>query len=375
MTLNGSRRALLGAALFAAVTAPAKAQAPITIGSPLALTGPYAFVGVAMSKGINLGIEELNRNNGINGTRINLIMEDSASDKAQTVTLVSRMIARDQVLAILGPATTIEVSAVGPLVNEKQVPLLTNSPSAEVRKYGKWSFNVTAAPADIMVKLANYGLDKMQVKRVAFVAARENESFQTQKNVVRDYWKSHGVVIVSDDALAAGETDFTALASKLTDSDIDALCVFIPPEQAANLVLQARQAGMPEKVRLIAPPGVVSESYLKIGGPAVAGTILVADYFPGSMTEINKAFIAAYRAKYGDVPDNWAAVGYTAVQILRKAIEEGGPDRAKLRDAMEHIKDMPTVLGNGSFTIGPERAPSYGAAILTVRDGKFVLAD
>ena len=106
------------------------------------------------------------------------------------------MIARDNVLAIIGPATTIEVAAVGPLVNEKEVPLLTNSPSADVRKFGKWSFNVTAAPADIMLNLAKYGVEKMKIKRVAMVAARENETFQTQKNVVRDYWKANGVTIL-----------------------------------------------------------------------------------------------------------------------------------------------------------------------------------
>ena len=328
-----------------------------------------------MQKGVTLGVEEINKKGGINGAKINLIVEDSASDKAQTVTLVNKMIARDNVLAIIGPATTIEVAAVGPLVNEKEVPLLTNSPSADVRKFGKWSFNVTAAPADIMLNLAKYGVEKMKIKRVAMVAARENETFQTQKNVVRDYWKANGVTIVSDDSLAATDTDFTALGTKLADANIDALSFYIPPEQAANLVMQARQAGMSDKVKFIAPPGIVSEAYIKTGGAMTEGTVLVADYFPDNPSDFNKAFVAAYRAKYGQPPDNWAAVGYTAALIMEKSIREGGANRAKLRDAMEQIKDMPTVLGNGKFTIGQNRAPNYGAAILMVKGGKFVVAD
>lgn len=365
---------LAAAALSAVLANPAVAQGQIAVGAPLALTGPYAFVGVAMSKGVTLGVEELNNKGGINGAKINLIIEDSASDKAQTVTLVNRMITRDQVLAIIGPATTIEVTAVGPLVNEKEVPLLTNSPSPEVRKFGKWSFNITAAPADIMLNLAKYGVEKMKIKRVAMVAARENETFQTQKNVVRDYWKANGVTIVSDDSLAATDTDFTALGTKLADANLDAISVYIPPDQAANLVIQARQAGMSDKVRIVAPPGIVSQSYIQTGGATTEGTVLVADYFPDNPSEMNKAFVAAYRAKYGQVPDNWAAVGYTAVAILEKSIREGGPTRVKLRDAMEKIKDLPTVLGDGKFTMGQNRAPGYGAAILTVKNGKFVLA-
>lgn len=369
------RTLLTAAALGAAFANPVAAQAPITIGAPLALTGPYAFVGVAMQKGLTLGIEEINKKGGINGTKITLMVEDSASDKAQTLTLVNKMIARDNVLAIIGPATTIEVAAVGPLVNEKEVPLLTNSPSADVRKYGKWSFNVTSAPSDIMVNLAKYGVEKMMVKRVAMIFSRENETFQTQKNVVRDYWKANGVTIVSEDSLAAADTDFTALGTKLADANIDALSFYIPPEQAANLVMQARQAGMSGKVKFIAPPGIVSEAYIRTGGAMTEGTVLVADYFPDNPSGFNNSFVVAYRAKYGQPPDNWAAVGYTAAQILENSIREGGVNRAKLRDAMEKIKDMPTVLGNGKFTIGQNRAPNYGAAILMVKGGKFVLAD
>ena len=137
----------------------------------------------------------------------------------------------------------------------------------------------------------------------------------------------------------------------------------------------AKAAGVSDKVKFIAPPGIVSEAYIKTGGAMTEGTVLVADYFPDNPSDFNKAFVAAYRAKYGQPPDNWAAVGYTAALIMEKSIREGGANRAKLRDAMEQIKDMPTVLGNGKFTIGQNRAPNYGAAILMVKGGKFVVAD
>ncbi len=366
--------ALAGPAAAQQTAAQPSNAKPIVIGAPLALTGPYAFVGVGMRRGVELAAEAINAKGGINGAPLTLLVEDSQSDKAQTVNLVSRMVARDDLVAIVGPATTIEVTAVGPLVNEKQVPLLTNSPSAEVRKFGKWSFNVTAAPPDIMVALARYGVETMKVKRVAMVAVRDNETFLTQKNVVRDHWKANGVTVVSEDLIASTDSDFTALATKLADSDIDAISVYMPPEQAANLVRQSRQAGLAETVRILAPPGVVSQPYIKTGGKAVEGTVLVADYFPDGTSELNRAFVDAYRKKHGTAPDNWAAVGYTALQVIETAIRNGGATRAGIQGAMEGIKGMPTLLGDGTFTIGAERAPSYGAAILTVKGDRFVLA-
>lgn len=365
----------LAVAACAGIIGGANAQARINIGAPLAQTGPYAFVGVSMMKGVTYGVEEINRKGGINGARINLILEDSASDKAQTVTLVNRMITRDQVVAIIGPATTIEATAVVALVNEKEVPLLTNSAALAVRNAGKWSFNVASAPNDIMTRLAKYGTDNMKVKRVAMVAARENETFQTWKNLVRDQWKSQGVEIVSDDTLAASDSDFTALATKLADAKVDTVGLFVPPEQSANLIIQARQAGLSNKVRVVASPGSATQSYIQAGGATTEGTVLVADYYPETPTEINKSFVAGFRAKYGQPPDNYAAMGYSTVQILEKAMRESGTTRAKVRDGVEKIAAMPTVLGDGKFTMATGRAPVYGAAILQVKGGKFVLAD
>ena len=349
----------------------------LTIGVPMALTGPYAFVGVPITNGVQLAAEQANAKGGIHGAKLKLLVQDDASDKAQVITLVTRMAVADKVLMIVGPTSTIEATAAAPVANDKEVPLITSAVSPEVRKAGKWSFNVTAPPASIMKVLGEYVPAKLGVKRAATIVVRDNEGFINQKNVVRDTVRANGVEIVSEETIAGTDSDFTALGTKLASQKIDALMIFMPAEQGANLVIQAKQAGLPASVKIVAPPGMVSEAYIKTGGGAIEVTTLVADYFSGDPSPLNQSFVEAYRKKHGTTPDNWAGVGFTLMQVALKALEAAGPnpDRVKVRDALEGVRDMPTVLGQGRYSLKEgDREPTYGAAILTVRGGKFELA-
>jgi branched-chain amino acid transport system substrate-binding protein len=91
---------------------------------------------------------------------------------------------------------------------------------------------------------------------------------------------------------------------------------------------------------------------------------------------LNKKFVEAFTAKYGNPPDQFAAQAYAGVFIAHKAIAmAGSPTNHKaIRNAMTRIKDLDTVLGKFSFT--PERDAGCTPVVQIVKDGKFaVLGD
>lgn len=367
------RHALLAATgLLAAGRARAQA-ADIPVGVPMALTGPYAFVGVPIRNGIVTALEQANAEGKLWG-RIRIIEADDNSDKGQAVTLTNRMATVDKVLMILGPTSSIEGTAAAPVANDLKVPMFTSAVSADVLKAGPWSYKVTSSPADIMAELGKYAAAAMGVKKAVFVFNRDNDGFVAQKNATRDTMKAAGIAVLGEEGILGSDTDFVALATKLADSGADCIYVGSPAEQGANLVIQARQAGLADNVRIIAPPSMASANFIKAGGKAVEGAVVVADYFEGADTPINKAFVAEYRAKHKQAPDNWAAVGYTLGSLAVAVLKAAGPgaDRERVRAAFASIMETPTVLGRGAYTFGPDRAPHYGAAILTVRNGEFV---
>jgi branched-chain amino acid transport system substrate-binding protein len=368
-----SRWVVIAATAMAATSVLAQ---EIIVGVPAALTGPYAFVGNPVKNAIVLALEEANAAGALGTTKLKWIIEDDASEKGQAITLVNRMATRDKVLMILGPTSSIEDVAAAPVANDQQVAMLCPGVAPDITKAGKWSFKAAANPEVIMDELGKYIVDRLKPKTAVMVFSRDNDGQIRQKNVVRDYLKSKGVTIVAEEPLSSSETDFAALASKLASQKPDMVYYGLTAEQAANLIIQAKQAGLPDTVKPVAPPAVASTNFMKVGGKAVDGTILVADYFVGRPGPMNANFVAAYEKKYGSKPDNWAAVGYTIGTLAVHAIKTASPnpDRAKVRDALERTANFPVVLGNGSFTLDKDRNPTYGATVLLVKNGTFELA-
>ena len=138
----------------------------------------------------------------------------------------------------------------------------------------------------------------------------------------------------------------------------------------------ARQAGLPQNVRFLGPQAMSAESLIRIGGKAVEGSIIAADYFAGTSGKQNAEFVERHRRMFNKDPENWTGVGYTMMYLVATAIKNAGPgaDRDKIRRELTSLKDVPTVLGSGKYSLDANRDASYGATLVTVKDGKFTLA-
>jgi branched-chain amino acid transport system substrate-binding protein len=372
-----SRSILAFAIGLGVAVAGASAQAAdVKIGLIMAMTGPYAFAGEPASKGAQLAAEQLNAEKFLGDDKIVLTSEDNGGDKAQALTLLNRF-AHSGSLLVLGPTSTVEVASVAGLANELKIPIFNHTFNMDVLKTGIWPFKITAPPPAIMSGIAQFSVEKLKAKKAAMIFIRENEGYVSQKNAYRDYLKDHGVTIVADESALGADTDFTALSTKLAGMDLDTIFIATPAEIGANMITQLKQAGLPSSVRFVTGTSMASDAFIKAGGKAVEGVYVAADFVPGGINEIGKKFVAAYTKKYGAEPDNWAAVGYSLMQFSAVAIKKASPNptRETVRAALAGLRNEPTVLGAGSFSFDDGRAPSYGIAVLAIKDGKFVNAN
>ena len=284
------------------------------------------------------------------------------------------MATRDQATIIIGPVSTGEAMAAAPVAVDLKIPLFTTATSPDVLKAGPWIFKSTETAEQFMAPLGTHVVQKAKPKNCFYVFIRDNEGYVRQKNVLRDTIAAGGIKTVGDESILAADSDFTALATKIVSSKADCLYVGTPPEQGANIVLQARQAGMPASTVLVGNTGMGSDRYVKAGGKAVDGTLFPAEFVPTGVNEMGRKFIAAYTKKYNMAPDSWAGVGYTMMLVTANAIKTAGPNptRDAVRQAMARTNKLPVVIGQGTFTLDADRIPSFGAAVLTIKDGKFV---
>ncbi|WP_198972421.1 ABC transporter substrate-binding protein [Xylophilus sp. ASV27] len=351
------------------------AQEELNVVSIQASTGALAYGGIFFQNAIRLAVDETNAKGGIHGARIRLIERDNGSDKGQAIHLANQAADRDRALLVLGPTSTADALAVAPVFAEKQVPDLHFGTSDATLKASSWSMKFQQSPAVVSALVARYTLEKTPIRKVAFVYDRTNEAWIDSKNNFRDPFKAGGGAVVAEEAVVTTDANFQPLATKLKTLDVDAVYLATYPEQSANIILQLRQAGIPEKVRFIGAVAMVSPKFLAVAGKAAEGAIAVSDHVIGLDRPLNKAFEAAYRARYGAEPDSWAAVGYSLALVGMATLKEAGPrpTREKVRDAFMRLRDVPILGGSGLWN-QTDRKPDFGAVVLLVKDGRFVVA-
>lgn len=374
--MKAIRRLVWAAAALAGLglAAPQATAQEVRVGVVMSTTGTFAFVGVPVVNAIRLAHDELVASNGYGSARVSLIFEDNRSVTPEAIALINRMVTRDNVHMIIGPVSSGEAMAAGPVAVNLQVPLITTATAADVLRAGPWVFKVSETPAQYMAPIGRHIATQVRPRSCFLVFIRDNEGYIQQTNVFRDTIRAGGVAIAAEASILAADSDFTALATNIAASRADCLFLSTPPEQGANIVLQARQAGMPANTVLVGNTGMSSDRYFQAGGPAVNGTFIPAEFAPGGSAELVRNFVANYTRRYNQTPDHFAAEGYTMMMLIARAIRESGanPTRQSIRDAMARTRDFPVVLGQRRFSFDENRSPTFGSIVLVLRDGRWV---
>ena len=215
------------------------------------------------------------------------------------------------------------------------------------------------------------------MKKCIFISIRDNEVYVNLNKIFMDIVLGRGVTQVMFETVRQTETDYSALAVKVSSvKDADCLFLSAPAGVAANLLTQFRQAGLDPSIRVLGHNSLNSPDLTRIGGTAVEGVFLEGDWAPGGANEMGRMFAANFQKKHGLEPDNWSAVGYSAGQVIADAIKRSSPNvtRESFASALAATKNVPVIVGGGLYSYDAERMPQYGMVILQVKDGKFVAA-
>lgn len=371
--MSGKMR--LAALLLAGVAlAPLPAAAAeYTISLIKALTGPLAFVGVPEANAVKMAVDELNAAKYLGeGNSIKLLVNDEQNDRAQLMTLMNRAAKLDDALFILGPANTILAIAVAPVLNDLQIPSFFTAQTAAPLSVSKWYLKITVDPKGAVTPLAKYADEKLKFQRLAIVYGRDNEGHTNNMRTFRDYLAEKGKKPVIEETIVITDTDFAAVATKVAAANPDAVWLGANAAQAGNLVIQLKQAGLKSDAFLFGTAGL-GPDYISTGGRAVENTYFATDYNDQSTLPLNIKFVENYKKRYNNIaPDNWAAVGYSETLVAARAIKESmpNPTREKVLEAVNKMKDVETLLGDGKWGLGADRIPTYQPTVMVIKGGK-----
>jgi branched-chain amino acid transport system substrate-binding protein len=340
-------------------------------------TGPAAFIGEGAANAMVLAADEINKKQELGpGNTLNVIVADDATDKNQTLQLINRFGADPKVLIILGPTSGAVAIGASAAANDLKIPMITNAPSFEVLKAGPWGFIMAQPATNVIPYIAEYTATKLKAKNCTIIGISDVETYVGMNKAFESEAKSRGVKIGAIESIKGSDSDFSAVATKVAGGSQDCVFVSASAPQSANIIIQLKQAGLDPKTNIVGHVSLSSPQFLQRGGSAVEGVVFISDWAPGGSNDMGRAFNAAYKAKYGTDPDNWAAVGYGGMRVVAAAIKAAQPNvtRETLRAALTKTKDIPVVVGQGKFSYDEQRITHTGMNVLVVKNGQFVMA-
>lgn len=371
-----SRRFLLAAAIAAVALWPAtglQADEPVKIGAVEDLTGPTAKYGVAIRQGFELAAAEINAKGGVlGGRKLDLLFEDGAGSKEQSINAVKKLIGLDHVSAVLGPTLSNEMFAAAPFANERKTPIIGTSTTATgITDIGPWVFRTSLPEADVLPVTLQRAREKYGFDTVALMYSNDDAFTKSGADVFKAALEKMGVKIATIETFATKDTDFSPQLTKIKGLNVQAIVVSALAEAGAGLVLQARQLGIPKTVPIIGGNGFNSSKLPEIAGQAADGVIVGSPWFIGKADTANQKFVADFRAKFGTDPDQFAAQAYDTLYILAAALDRAkSAENTKLAEALLQT-DYAGVMGPFKFTPQRNPAETTGVVVLQVRDGKF----
>ena len=366
------RSTFLGSLFALSTVVTAFAQDEIPVGEFASLTGGSASFGQSSHKGTALAIEEINAAGGVLGKKLKLITEDDQSQAGQPATIVRKLIAQDKVVAVLGEVASSKSLEAAPICQDSKIPMISPaSTNPKVTEVGNYVFRVCFIDPFQGTVMSKFALSKGWKNVALLTDVKQDYSVGLAEFFVK-HFTANGGTITKEQKYSTGDKDFKAQLTSIKATKPDA--IFIPGYygEVALIARQARLLGM--KQPLLGGDGWVGDSLLKVAGPALDGSFFSSHFSAEAKSPATQGFVANYKAKYGAVPDDMAALGYDSAMILADSIKRAGStDADKLRQAIGETKDFKGITG--SITIDANRNASKSAVILTIGNGGFQFLD
>lgn len=350
-------------ALVAGLLAPpaATAQEPYKLGAVFSITGPGSSLGVPERDTALMLEAEVNAKGGVRGPDgqthpLKIVIYDDGSDETKAVLAAKKLIDEDKVTAIVGPTLSGTSLAILDTVQKASVPLISCAAAAKIVEPAaerKWVFKTPQSDHLIVGVLVDHlkakGLTKVGWLNVDY-AFGQLGWIEFEKAA-----KAGGLTVAANEKFGQKDVDMTPQLTRVKAANPQAVVIWSIPPSASIATKNFADLGM--KLPLFQSHGVGNKVFIDLAGPASngvvfpAGKLLVAEQLPDSdpQKRVLLSYAKDFEAKYG-ARNTFGGHAWDAVWLAVKAMEKGGADRAKVRDAVEATRNFVGISGVFDFS-------------------------
>jgi branched-chain amino acid transport system substrate-binding protein len=331
-------------------TTAASTGGTIKLGMITSLTGPYNPLGSFNKQAADLLVKQINDAGGINGAKIDLQIEDDQSNPSNGPTALKKLIA-NKIVGLIGPVFSSTCVAILDDVEAAKIPMITqcaaDSTINPIRPNVFLGPQSTRFAADQLL-----GYLKSENKTKIAVMHDATEYGTLGWNIIKADAAKYGITSVDEQPYELTATTFIPQLTKIKNGDAQAIVSWGSGAPAVTITKEHRQLGI--SIPLTFSGAQASPLYIKPAGDGANGIVMqcqqaaVGKYLPDSNPSkpLIAKFDADFMAAYNTPPAQFAYNTYDAMMLFVNAIKKaGGPDPAKIRDAIEQTQGFVSVDG------------------------------
>jgi len=314
------------------------------IGLPMVLSSSVGSnMGINIRDGVQLAVDEINENGGLNGEELELLIYDTQGSPEEAVRVVTKLAQEDDVDLIVGPMFSGECSAAGSFANNYKVPMMAIGTSASFMKED-WPYvyratvnNSRAVPSTVKM------MEGLGYEKIAIFHGQDDSA----NNVAKDMeaaWKESGHEVLLKESYDVGDTDFSAQAANIVAANPDAVYVSLVVDMTSVIVKQLRQSGYDG---IIFSYEVMYTANIELAGGNNADHVAFThpyvtyeslDDVPEDLTNMRE-FLEKFEERYGSLPETDGGYrGWDTMLVVAEAAKIAGVnEREALKEALGKV--------------------------------------
>lgn len=352
----------------------------VKIGLQAPLTGNFAAEGQWAKQCVEVAADLINKKGGILGKKVEIVIADDGSNPKDSALAAQKLISQGlkEVIASYGSSVTAPAADLYDANKVVSVGYGCTAVRLTMEKQRPYFFRTAGRDDTQSEFFAKFAVEVLKAKRIAIM--HDNQDYgkgvaEDAKKYLQPYIDKGECEIVYYDAITPGESDYSAVVSQIKEINPDVWFFTAYYPEAALLLKQARQAGV--TCTFVGNNSVPTPEFEKIAGvEVIKGSIHLNEPMPQFLTTPEaKEFMAAYQAKYNEIPGSiWAVYAADALNALAAAIQKAGStDPDAVANAMHTMTDAKGITGPLMFTERGDRKNIPYYAYIYNDEGKLEL--
>ncbi|WP_416365959.1 ABC transporter substrate-binding protein [Ottowia sp. SB7-C50] len=371
---------LVAAALLVPGLAWAQSQGiskdQITLGSIQDLSGPLAGFGKQLRMGMQLRVDEINEQGGINGRKINLKFEDSGYDPKRAVLAAQKLVNQDKIFAMVGHIGTAQNVATFPVLFDKNVisffPVTAAREMYEPHNRLKYSF---AATYYDQVRLGAPKLYKEKGAKKACAIYQDDEFGLEVLRGAEAGLKSIGVDLAEKTSFKRAATDFSSQVARMKSAGCDFVVLGTIIRETIGTIGESRKTGF--NPTFLGSSAAYTDLIHKLGGKPMDGLyamMTVQNPYLDEASQPIRFWANKYKTKFNDDPTVFSVYGYSVIDAFIQAAQKAGPNLTtdSFIKSMDSITIPSDIFGGAPQTFtATKRLGSDTSRMSQIQDGKW----